>query len=199
MENLNLDQVSQDMMKFYKTMDLPTRMKVQSSWDNLRKKLESLPAISDSFEKMDFSDFSKQKYKEVVVPDNFSHLVDVEEIPELLGEKFPEELVEADFQSECAPGLDVALFTLDKKKRPYVGRVESRASDDSFYISWYEKRPRSKTYIRCNLPLDEIEDQSVMIWGFSCNRTETSFDIDSVYKLKIDKLYEEHDRMMNDD
>ena len=44
-DHLNLQQVSQDLQKFYFTMDLTKRMMVQSSYDRLRKKLESLPRL----------------------------------------------------------------------------------------------------------------------------------------------------------
>ena len=39
-------------------------------------------------------------------------------------------------------------------------RVESRVSDDSFMISWFERKGKSKTFVRSNLAEDEIEDAS---------------------------------------
>ena len=38
-DHLNLNQGSQDLQRFYMTIDLQKRMKVQSSYDRLRKKL----------------------------------------------------------------------------------------------------------------------------------------------------------------
>ena len=105
-EKLNLKQVFLDLAKYYSTMSLSTRMRVQSSFDALRKKLESLPNYQDSFVKMKLTDFQIQGQVEVNVPDNFTHLTDdVENIPELQGETFPEDFVEADFATECVPGL----------------------------------------------------------------------------------------------
>ena len=195
-EHLNFKQIFLDLAKYFQTMDLETRMRVQSSWEKLRKKIESLPNFKDSFERLGLSDLVKQRNADGIanVPENFAHLTDdVEQIPELEGEKFPEGLEEADFQSECVVGLDVCVYTQVKSQRPWVGRVASRASDNSFNISWYEKKSRSKTYTKSNLPADEIEDASVILWGFSSNRTDISFDIDPLYKVRISRLYDEHD------
>ena len=71
----------------------------------------------------------------------------------------------------------------------------SRVDNSAFMISWYKRRSRSNTYVKSNLPLDEVEDASVMIWGFSSNRTETSFKIESLYQIRIQQLYKEHDKM----
>ena len=87
-ENLNLKQVFLDLNKFYFTMDLEKRMRVQSSYDRLRKKLESLPAKKDSFLKLRIGDLKAQEVEtlEPRVPEHFAHLTDeVENIPELEG------------------------------------------------------------------------------------------------------------------
>ena len=59
-ESLNLDQVFLDLNKFYSTMSLAKRMRVQTSWDSLRKRLESLPSKIDSMEKLRIQDFVVQ-------------------------------------------------------------------------------------------------------------------------------------------
>ena len=60
-------------------------------------------------------------------------------------------------------------------------------------IQWYEQIPRTKTFVKANFPLDEIDDASVILWEFASNRNETSFDIEIVNQKRIRKLYEEHD------
>ena len=127
-ENLNLHQVYQDLNKFYMTMDLEKRMRVQSSYDRLRKKIESMPAMATSFPKLNIPDLKSQDIEtlEPVIPDHFAHLVDVienESIPELQGETFPEDINEAEFTSECVKGLDVCVYTASAESRPWVGRL----------------------------------------------------------------------------
>ena len=76
--------------------------------------------------------------------------------------------------------------------------MESRVSDDAFSIAWFERKGKSKTFIRSALPHDVVEDVSVILWGFASNRKEDSFDIEPVYQLKILNLYEEHDAFIKD-
>ena len=91
-ESLNLHQVYSDLNKYYLTMELEKRMRVQSSYDRLRKKIESMPALASTFQKLRINDLESQDLEtlEMIVPDHFSHLVeavDDEFIPEL-GKKF---------------------------------------------------------------------------------------------------------------
>ena len=196
-DSLNLDRVFLDLRKFFMTMDMERRMSLQDSWDKVRKRLESLPRLKDTFEKMEIRDLSQQDHvASFKVPDHFSHLTDEVEVPELQGEIFPESIDEADFTSQFAVGLDVAVYTV-LKSRPWVGRITRRLSEDTFQICWFKKQPRSTKYVATE-QFDVIEDASVILWGFSSERTENSFNISSVYFLRLKKLYEEHDVFMAD-
>ena len=105
-DHLNLNQVGQDLQKYYLTMDLPRRMKVQSSYDRLRKKLESLPKLQNTFEKMNVADLKVHIQSDVSIPDQFKHLAEDDElIPELQGERFSDDIQDSDFTSEFVPGL----------------------------------------------------------------------------------------------
>ena len=87
-ESLNLKQVYMDLNKFYLTMDLQKKMRVQTSYDRLRKKLESLPSKKDSFVKLQINDLKMQDNADLepMVPEHFAHLNDeVVNIPELEG------------------------------------------------------------------------------------------------------------------
>ena len=117
-DHLNLNKVTMDLQRYYKTMELGKRMRVQSSFDRLRKKLESLPALKSTFEKLNISDLVQQRYAEVSLPEHLEHLQDdVEDIPELQGERFSEEFEAAEFSSEFVSGLIVCVYTNVKKNR----------------------------------------------------------------------------------
>ena len=80
-----------------------------------------------------------------------------------------------------------------------VGRVESRVGGESFKIRWYKRKsPKSKQFIKTDMDLEEVEDASVILWGFSSARTENSFKIERVYQLKLEKIYQEHDTFMRE-
>ena len=119
-----------------------------------------------------------------------------QDIPELQGEIFPVELIEADFSSECVPGLNVCVYTSQKRLRTWVGRVESRADETSFYMRWFVKKTERNVYYESDLSLDIIDDASVILWGFGCNQSSTSFEISSYYKLRIREMYSEHDKSL---
>lgn len=193
-DHLNLEQVSRDLQKYYMTMDLAKRMVVQSSYDRLRKKLESLPVVQDTFEKMNLGDLRQQVHCEVTIPENFVHLTEDDElIPELQGARYSEDIQDSIFASEFVPGLEVVIYTTTKKDRPWIGRVVERVEDNSFMIQWFKRKSKTKTYLKSDLPLDKIDDASVILWGFTANRSESSFEVEAFYQKRIKILYDEHD------
>ena len=64
-------------------------------------------------------------------------------------------------------------------------------------IQWFERKPRTKTYLKADVPLDKIDDSSVILWGFTSNRSESSFDIEAIYQKRLKLIYEEHDSFVN--
>ena len=116
-------------------------MSVQGSWDNLREKLEKLPTQVAKLKPMNISDLhSQDPSMQFHLPQHFSHLDDDEDIPDLEGETFPEELDEADFEEDVKEGLDVLIYTRMKQGRPWVGRVVGKKDTSAFTIQWYEKK-----------------------------------------------------------
>ena len=107
-DSLNLDQLFIDLNKFFLPMELERKMNLQTKWGCLWKNLESLPNFRESFPKLDVRDFVVQEILESVTPSHLSHLVDeIDKVPDLIGEKYPEVFVDGDFQSECMPGVDM--------------------------------------------------------------------------------------------
>ena len=93
-------------------------------------------------------------------------------------------------------GCDVVVYTKSKSDRPWVGRcVEVDHSTEMVKVNWFKKRPgRSKTYTRMK-DTDPVSLLSVMLWAFTENRTESSFDISSYWSNQIGLEHEKNDEI----
>ena len=148
-ESLNLPKVFQDLQRFLATLPLVDRMKVQTSWDNLRKKIENIPYQIDKLIKMDLTNLPVQcSDTHVVIPDHLAHLNKEDNIKDLEGDTFPESLDEADFNEDLKVGLDVLIYSNIKAGRPWVGRiVEVIGGGDEFCDSVVHKEERRSTRV----------------------------------------------------
>ena len=63
-------------------------------------------------------------------------------------------------------------------------------------MRWFVKKTERNVYYESDLSLDIIDDASVILWGFGCNQSSTSFEISSYYKLRIREMYSEHDKSL---
>ena len=199
-EKLNLEKVFQNLQRFFVTLPLVERMKVQGSWENLREKLEKLPSQMTSFDRMELSKLKKQLPDiPTVLPQHFAHLSQDEEIPDLEGEVFPEQVDEADFQEDNKEGIDVLIYTRTKHNRPWVGRILERLSDTRFKIQWYERKKRNRNVFHASWnsdgsPYSEYLDvEMVLLWNFSTRVDDSSFYVNDFFLAKFKEEYCKYD------
>ena len=200
-EKLELDKVFRSLHYYFTTMPLSERIKVSSSWEALRKTLESLPGRKDNLLKMKISEFPKQSAEPLpVIPDHFGQFISDENVPQLRGEVFPGKISDGDFNLEVAEDADVVVYTKSKLNRPWVGRVMNILPGNKFTLQWYQRRGRGNTFHAMVRPdgspvLCEQDTAVVMFWHVSdqASRTETSFKLSSFWLEKIHLDYLSHD------
>jgi hypothetical protein len=120
------------------------------------------------------------------------------DVPELVGEVFPAELLERNFSSSILHGMDVVVYT-KSKNRPWVGRVVEILPESRFSLHWFSRRSRSKTFYAMfstdgSKFVSEEECDSVMLWEMTTDKTETSFVLDDYWLKKIQDEYAAHDQ-----
>ena len=189
-EKLLFDKIFRGLDIYLSKVSMESRMKIQTSWDALRNKLESLPRKSGSLEKMVITDFPKQAVEAVVLPD---HLQPPEHDYQLRGELCPEEVVVDEIiDNEASVGMDVCVYAEEVRGRPWVGRIVQILPDRRFKLQWYgRKTSRSKDFRALTNPTDgspwitELEFSTVMFWMLSepGSRTRDTFSV-SAYWLQ---------------
>ena len=195
-EDLKLDDIFKSVNKYLLTLSHSDKIKTANSWDRLRESLESLPRKRASLQCMQILDLPKQS-KDATPASNV--LPDLEkDVPDLVGELFPAELLESNFSSSILVGMDVVVYT-KYKNRPWVGRVDKIFPESRFSLHWYSRRSRSKTfYAMFNSDgskfVSEEDCDSVMLWEMTTNKTETSFVLDDFWLKKIQEEYTAHDQ-----
>jgi hypothetical protein len=192
-EKLEFDKIMQGVHMFVSKIPLQERRTILSSWDRLRDNLESLPRRSESFPKMRLVDLPKQQQESLQVPD---YLVEHEdEGNELTGDKFPEVITEGDFDSDICIGMDVCTYTEDKQGRPWVGRIMQLLENGKFILQWYVRKTiKSKTFHALTNEdggpsVTELDNETVICWQMSENRTKNSFDLSNFW---LQHLVEEY-------
>ena len=200
-ERLLFDKIFRGLDIFMSKVSMETRMKIQTSWDALRNKLECLPRKSGSLEKMVITDYPKQAAVEaVVLPD---HLQPPEQDHQLRGELCPEEVVIGEvIENEASVGMDVCVYSEEVRGRPWVGRIVQILPDKRFKLQWFgRKTSRSKVFRALTNPTDgspwitELEFSTVMFWMLSepGSRTEDSFSVSAYWLQTIEREYQEID------
>ena len=199
-EKLNLPKVFQHLQRFFGTLPLVERMRVQGSWDNLREMLEKLPRQAPSLKKMNISDLhSLDSNIPVNLPQHFAHLSQDEKIPDLEGETFPEELDKADFNEDVKEGIDVLIYTREKVGRPWIGRVLKKIDNKSFNIQWYEKKKGNLNNFYASKNADgtpytsDLETGTVILWNFSSKIDDHSFSVNNFFLNQFKEEYCRHD------
>ena len=138
LENINFDKIMKGIDKLIEHKTLPVRMRVNSSWDNLRSSLERLPLRRSTFEKMDLSVLPT--LPEDSSSSETSPLINNEQIPELIGEHCDEDVNEGYLDDEVKVNMDVCIYTAEKKSRPWVGRIVEILSNRQFILQWYTRK-----------------------------------------------------------
>ena len=196
-DKINFDEIMKGLSIFLRKLPLQEKMTISTSWDRLRDKLENLPNRSENFPKMKLKDLPKQLPEVLQVPD---YLMDGDEDGiELTGDKYPENIDEGDLDSEISVGMDVCVYTEEKRGRPWVGRVLQLLEDQRFLIHWFTRKTiRSKTFYALtnndgSPSISEQENGTVMFWQMSENRTQTSFSLSNFWLETIVREYESLD------
>ena len=197
-ERLNFDKISRGLNIYMDGLPLEKKMEIQSSWDKLRKTLEDLPKIANTFPKMNLETFPKVIEETLVVPDQlrFSH-----DVPEVRGELFPESAVEGHLEDEVSVGMDVCIYTEDKRSRPWMGRIVKILDNKKFILHWYgRKSSRSSIFTALSKSdgspyLAELDNDTVMFWMISepQSRKQTSFSVSNYWMETIRLEYLEMD------
>ena len=178
-------------------LPLPERMTIQTSWDRLRDKVESLPRRCQGFPKLRLQDLPKQVHEVLQVPE---HLMEEDDAgKELTGEKYPETIDDGDLDTEISVDMDVCVYTDDKRGRPWVGRVVQLLEEKRFLIHWYTRKTcRSKVFSALfdkdgRRSISEQENETVMYWQMSENRTKSSFNLSNFWLETVDRQYRDLD------
>ena len=91
------------------------------------------------------------------------------------------------------------MYTQELSARPWVGRVLQLLEDNKFLIQWYtRKTSRSKTFyalknVDGTPSISEQENNTVMFWCMSENRSQDSFSLSSFWLETIQREYEQLD------
>ena len=196
-EKLELPKVYRDLLKYFKRMPFHLRVQVSASWDNLRDQLESLPARQNNLPKMRLETLPKMANNQPQLPDEYE-FVEETEIPQLIGEQYPEEVVDGVFDNNIIVGMDVVVYTLSTEKRPWVGRVLEVLRDKKFKIQWFGRKGRGNKFYALNnadgSPYVTVLDTSVvMFWEICEAKQESSFILSPVWMKKIAEEYAKYD------
>ena len=202
-DKLNLPKVFQDLQRYFATLPLQERMTVQSSWERLRTRIESLPLQAVSHLKMDLSKLPVLSAESpVMIPDHLAHLNEEEVYEDLEGDTFPEDLNEADFTEDLKEGLDVLIYSDVKSSRPWLGRIIIVISPDNFTIQWYVREKGNHNMFRAATNRDgtpytsELDSASVILWNFSTRVSDSSFSVSKFFLSQFKIEYLKHDSLM---
>ena len=162
-------------------LPLEEKMRIISSWENLKKTLLGLPSKLNSLRKLKLEDLPKQRLIDnPPIPDYLKDaVVPVEKT--LSGDVYEEDPIEGDL-GEVGVGTDVVVYTENAAGRPWVGRVTELLPDKQFKIHWYTRSGRSYVFHALmnqegNPSLSTLSLGTVMFWDMSIKRTEEKFTL----------------------
>ena len=162
-------------------LPLEEKMKIISSWENLKKTLQSLPGKINTLKKMKLEELPKQIVNDIVPIPDYLKDATLSVDKQLAGDVYEEEPVEGDL-SEVSPGTDVCVYTENTKGRPWVGRVIEILDKKRFTINWFIRLGRSLVFQAMteadgSPSVSTIELDSIMFWEMSVKRTEDKFTL----------------------
>ena len=194
-EIIKFDEIWRGIQVYLSKQPASVRIEVMTSWDRLRERIEALPRRGDNFPKMKLSDFPIQQAEVYQAPEYLLQDPEDGDGCELTGDKYPETVDEGDIESEIAVGMDVCIFTDEKRGRPWVGRVIQILEGGRFIIHWYiRKSGRGNTFTASfeangSRSVTELETGTVMFWSMSENRTKNSFSLSLFWLENIRREY----------
>lgn len=193
--DLKFDEIIRGITKYTNKLPLLERMNILSSWENLRKRIESLDVHKGTFKKLVLSNFPKQQDSvDVDVP---QYLKDAVPDHTLRGELYDEEPIVGDLK-ELAVGTDVCVYTQSKQDRPWVGRIVKLLNDRKVVIRWFTKVSRRRGAVVYRAmeygeevkAVSEIDKKSIMFWHMTEERTDESFVLSKYWIETIKNEYE---------
>ena len=178
-----------------KTSNLPLeeKMRIISSWENLKKKLQSLPEKMNNLKKMKLDELPKQSVNDLAPTPDYLRDAGVPVENTLSGDVYEEEPLEGDL-SEVGIGTDVCVYTENLKGRPWVGRVVEISANKQFIINWFSRLGRSMVFQALretdgSPALSTIDLDSIMFWEMSVKRSEDKFSLPSFWLETIKMEY----------
>lgn len=195
-ESLNLEKVTSDLIKYFKTMPATVRTLVSDSWCRLRETLEGLPKKQKNIPPMKITDLPRISCASMVnLPDEYDFVIsDRADLPEISGQVCEVGL----FDTAVRVGLDVVVYTREVKGRPWVGRITKVNSNKTFEIQWFDRKGKGCTFRSMKTPDNEpyttkLDNSVVMFWDISDQRMSNSFHLTPYWLSKILKEYEKYD------
>ena len=95
-------------------------------------------------------------------------------------------------------GLDVAVYTRDKRSRPWTGVVVAIEDDSHFKIQWYEPGKKKGQFLlamKDGVPhCSVLDNDSVILWAFSSKISDVEFFVKPAIMEQIMSSYKFHDR-----
>ena len=194
-EAIKFAEIFKGLVKKTDKLPLVEKMRIISSWENLKKTLLSLPANINNLKKLKLEDLPKQRASDdVTIPDYLTDaLVPAEK--SLSGDVYEEEPIEGDL-SEVDVGSDVCVYTENTTGRPWVGRVTQILDQRQFEIHWYTRSGRSSVFHALKEPdgipsLSKVDLEAIMFWEMTVKRTEDSFTLPSYWLETIREAVKE--------
>ena len=200
-EDIKFDQIFSGIRKMTSALNLEEKMKIQSSWDNLRESLESLPSKIKNLRKMNISDLPTQRERNTGVSCEVDS--DDSEDGTLTGNICPEVIEEGDLEEDIAVGTDLCVYTESTHGRPWVGRVEELLPDRRFRIHWFSRKSgRGKTFLAMTTGdgspyVSEQDYESIMFWDMSENRKADRFSLANFWLQAMREEYSNLDKAHN--
>ena len=198
-EKLNLDAVFAGLYtKYIPQLPENEHKEVTLSWERLKKSLEDLPRRRCHLTKMKLLELPKQADVHKSILPAYLEQYQCVSNRELQEAKHVEDPPISSFELEVKPKMDVAIYTQVKNTRPWLGRVISiMPGGQEFVVHWYQRMSRSLSFnasVVNGAPFTStLSTDSVMMWNFSDNQTEDSFEVSREWYSKINKEYIEHD------
>lgn len=200
-DKLNLDKVFSGLYtKYFPQLSERDRMNAQSSWEKLRTVIENLPKKQNNFPKLKLLELPKQAVKLNPVIPSYLQPYQTSEVRELIGAKEVLEPEVSVFRTEIRKDMDVAVYTRVSSTRPWLGRVVKVLTGGlDFEIQWFKRKSKSLVFYSSTnsdgTPFTSLmSTDTVMLWNFSDNKSDNSFQLSQEWFDKIMKEYADHDQ-----
>ena len=158
--DIKIDAIDKTVDMMVSVLPLDERMKVKTSWGQLRDNMERQEKQGPRLPKMEISSFPKLSKK--ALPPLLECLQEPANEGAIKGRLAEDDAEEGGIE-ELSAGVDVAVYTSTKSGRPWVGRIVEMLEDDQFRIHWYRRKGRGKQFVAMVMedgaPVTDVLDQ----------------------------------------